>query len=68
MRCEGYKKPGAFQLAPPKWKRCSSEATVMLTLKQEFTETFPSCDECWQECIKRGMEIIAVEPIQDGDA
>jgi len=64
-RCEGWRRHGgAFTLGPVKWEQCPSEATVMLTVKQQGeTQTMPACNTCWQECIENKIEIVSAEPI-----
>lgn len=67
IRCEGYRKPGAFQLAPPVWTQCENDAIVMITIEQEGKiASFPACEKCWQDAIDRKIKIISVCPIVDG--
>ena len=68
MRCEGWcRKGGAFTLGPVKWSQCENEAAVMLLVKQETEEGFPTCMECWREAIERGIDILDSHPLAAED-
>ena len=66
MRCEGYKKPGAFVMGcDPSWKQCKEEGIVMLTVVQEEEQILPACKECWEIAIERNLTITNVAPIKE---
>lgn len=64
-RCQGFRRHGgALTFGPPVWEQCENEGVVMLTVLQDGEkETLPACNECWQECIDRGVKIEKVAPI-----
>jgi hypothetical protein len=64
IQCQGYRRHGgAFTFGPVTWKQCTNDAIVMLTVKQEKAERLPACNDCWKECIEKGIKIIKAEPI-----
>lgn len=64
-QCEGWRRYGGiFTLGPVKWKRCESVGVVLLKVRQTgVVKRVPACQECWNECIKNGIEIIEATPI-----
>lgn len=69
QRCEGYKRTGgAFTFGTPVWRRCESEATVMVTAEQDGTvSSFPVCHSCWSEAVERGITIVEATPILEDE-
>ncbi len=64
MRCEGWTLPGSFMtLGPRTWRQCENEAIVILEVKQEKIEKQPACMDCWKRGVKKGIEILSVEPV-----
>ena len=64
MRCEGWTLPGSFMtLSPRTWRQCENEAIVILEVKQEKIEKQPACMGCWKKGIKKGIEVLSVEPV-----
>ena len=67
-QCEGYRRTGgAFTLGPVKWKQCTENAIVTLTMEQEeVRQQFPSCMKCWQEAIDNvDIVVVSAEPIPE---
>ncbi len=65
LQCEGYTKPGAFQVgAPAVWTQCTNEAIVMLSFKEnKKTKALPACKKCWNDCIEHNYKITKAKPI-----
>jgi hypothetical protein len=68
-QCEGWRRyGGAFSLGPTKWKQCTENAIVMLTVKQEKEEELPACNMCWKEAIEKEIKILKVIPLAAQEA
>jgi len=64
-QCEGWRRTGgAFSLGPVSWKQCEEVGIAVLTVEQDGkTQSLPSCQTCWNECIENNVRIVDAKPI-----
>jgi hypothetical protein len=67
IRCEGWRRYGAFQLGGTGWNQCKSNSTVTaeFTNPGEKPKRLPSCDHCLKEAqTTTGMKVSKIKPIK----